>query len=395
MSGVEATNTASSERRLNEVLDDLCARFLVNLPASEYTSFERLFFAIEAAHWFYEDFFREHEPLLPRLPLKTFAGKLFEHTPLLKPYSADVDKLTQAFKNYKQEVPTCGAAMLTEELDKVLLVRGWGAHAKWGFPKGKVANGESEMQAAIREVLEETGFDLGSYINENTYFIDSMTGGRLNRIFVVGGIPESTKFVTKTRKEISKIAWVNVNTLPDAPRKKSGVDVPAHKNFFFVTPYVGRLRAWIKRQKRCDAKPANGSSTSGVNNETIPPDPANINSREGAKRTNIKLEASGGLSSASARGAKGRKSIPLVHGSRGKKERRRGDDSRAQSGRWKIVGVKGGGGQGKARAGDTGHEEDTHQLEKVGTISTGSSDQSTSAAVGFRFDRAAILACLV
>jgi len=39
----------------NQVLEDICTRFLLNCPAEEYDSFERLFFQIEEAHWFYSD----------------------------------------------------------------------------------------------------------------------------------------------------------------------------------------------------------------------------------------------------------------------------------------------------------------------------------------------------
>ena len=262
---------------LQVVLDDLCTRFLLNLPATEFESFERLFFAVESAHWFYDDFYREKHSILPKLPLKAFAQKLFDHTPLLQPYSADVDKLIADFKHYKQEVPTCGAAMLNTTLDKVVLVRGWGSGAKWGFPKGKVSKDETELQAAIREVQEETGFDLTNYVDSSTHFLDSMMYGRLNRIFVVPGVPEDAKFETQTRKEISKIDWIPVSTLPaykdkqqlakekslpssSPPKKNSPGIIPANK-FIHVHPYTYRLRSWIRRERKRRAR-TNNTGTS-------------------------------------------------------------------------------------------------------------------------------------
>jgi mRNA-decapping enzyme subunit 2 len=50
-----------------------CSRFIINLPEEELHSFERICFQIEAAHWFYEDFYREHDPKLPPASLKLFA----------------------------------------------------------------------------------------------------------------------------------------------------------------------------------------------------------------------------------------------------------------------------------------------------------------------------------
>lgn len=249
------------EGNLKEVLDDLCARFLINLPQSEFESFERLFFAIESAHWFYEDFCRENDRKLPKLPLKAFAARIFNHTPLLKDYRSDVDRLTSEFKSYKHDVPTCGAAMLNDAMDQVVLVKGWGNSGRWGFPKGKVAKDETELESAVREVLEETGFDLTAYVDDSTFFIDSMTQGRLNRIFVVPGIPEDSVFKTQTRKEISAIEWVPVYALPEYPKKNGQKSQPAPtdnadgngvalKKYFNVAPYTSRLRAWIKKQKR-------------------------------------------------------------------------------------------------------------------------------------------------
>ena len=263
---------------LEVVLDDLCTRFLLNLPATEFESFERLFFAVESAHWFYDDFYREKHSNLPKLPLKAFAQKLFDHTPLLQPYSADGDKLVADFKLYKQEVPTCGAAMLNSTMDKVVLVRGWGSGAKWGFPKGKVSKDETELQAAVREVLEETGFDLTNYVDSSTHYIDSMMYRRLNRIFVVPDVPEDAKFETQTRKEISKIEWIPVSSLPVykdkqqqarekcstlSPKKNSPGAIPANK-FVHVHPYTSRLRSWIRRERKARARANNMSTNKAV-----------------------------------------------------------------------------------------------------------------------------------
>jgi mRNA-decapping enzyme subunit 2 len=44
-----------SKQEYNQVLEDICSRFLLNCPEEEYDSFERLFFQIEEAHWFYSD----------------------------------------------------------------------------------------------------------------------------------------------------------------------------------------------------------------------------------------------------------------------------------------------------------------------------------------------------
>ncbi len=38
-------------KKLLDILDDLCLRFIINLPEEELVSMERICFHLEAAHW--------------------------------------------------------------------------------------------------------------------------------------------------------------------------------------------------------------------------------------------------------------------------------------------------------------------------------------------------------
>lgn len=51
-----------------------------------------------------------------------------------------------------QTVPVMGAIMVNPGLDKCLLVKSWGAGGAWGFPRGKIAQDETDLQCAQREV---------------------------------------------------------------------------------------------------------------------------------------------------------------------------------------------------------------------------------------------------
>ena len=62
--------------------------------------------------------------------------------------------------NLKKE-KSCGCIII--EKDKVLLIQHNKGH--WGFPKGHVEAGETEIETARREVKEETNLDVE--INEN------------------------------------------------------------------------------------------------------------------------------------------------------------------------------------------------------------------------------------
>ena len=100
-------------------LDDLCVRFIINLPREELESVERICFQVEEAQWFYEDFIREQNTKLPSLPLKKFSEMLFRACPLLNKWSDSHEQAFNNFMQYKTRVPVCGAIMLNAAMDKV------------------------------------------------------------------------------------------------------------------------------------------------------------------------------------------------------------------------------------------------------------------------------------
>lgn len=104
---------------LDVILDDLSARFIINLPEEELSSVTRICFGLEQAHWFYEDFFRPQYPALPSVNLRAFTAALFSHCPLLWKFSGQHEAAFDDFLKYKIRVPVRGAIMLNKEMDKV------------------------------------------------------------------------------------------------------------------------------------------------------------------------------------------------------------------------------------------------------------------------------------
>ncbi|EST10105.1 NUDIX hydrolase domain protein [Kalmanozyma brasiliensis GHG001] len=253
-----------------ETLEDLSSRFIVNLPADELSSIERICFQVEQAHWFYEDFLRPLNASLPSLALRRFSSYLL-HTasmivPLIQRYitggsgQQDLEAAFDEFLKYKTRVPVCGAILLAEDWNKCLLVKGWKSSAAWGFPKGKINQNEPERDCAIREVLEETGYDCSALLPEGSedYLDLTMREQRL-RLYIVPGVKENTKFETLTRKEISKIAWFKLSDLPTWKKSK---DPPAGMGgkFYLISPFIGRLKQWIANNKANHSQRPTGKS---------------------------------------------------------------------------------------------------------------------------------------
>jgi mRNA-decapping enzyme subunit 2 len=118
-------------------MDDLCSRFIINNPYEEVTfclsssfrlflaqrcaqfsSFERVVFQVEQAHWFYEDFYRKRYGLM-KYTLERFVELVFHHCPSLQPYAASVDTIYKDFRAYKNSVPVCGCILINPRFSKV------------------------------------------------------------------------------------------------------------------------------------------------------------------------------------------------------------------------------------------------------------------------------------
>ncbi|KAI5928380.1 hypothetical protein F4810DRAFT_643334 [Camillea tinctor] len=277
---------AQEKMTLEDWLDDLCVRFIINLPRADLSSVARICFQIEEAQWFYEDFIRPLDPNLPSMSLRSFSLKMFQHCPLLASFSAESHiKAFEEFMQYKTRVPVRGAIMLNEAMDAAVLVRGYKKGASWSFPRGKINKDENDLDCAVREVYEETGYDLreAGLIEKNApvHPLEVTMHDQQVRLYVFRGVPEETAFETRTRKEIGDIKWYKVSDLP-AYRKKKGigrnqvaVNVSQDK-FYMVAPFMVQLRQWVLKQKKLDAQ--NASAFSGHNHppaffdENVPDD---------------------------------------------------------------------------------------------------------------------------
>ncbi|KAF9102466.1 mRNA-decapping enzyme subunit 2 [Mortierella sp. AM989] len=251
----------------DDVLDDLSSRFIINVPDEELASVERICFQIEQAHWFYEDFVREQNPALPSFNLKNFCAKFFQHCPLLHEWSNEHETAFATFMEYKIRVPVCGAIILNEAMDKCILVKGWTARSGWGFPKGKINKDEPDTLCAIREVWEETGYDVADRIKHDDYVEQTIKDQRI-RLYIIKSVPEDTVFEPQTRKEISKIEWHYIAELPTSRPKpmekgtQSGRESGTERSmgpkgasrYYMVTPFVHKLKSWIVAQRRSNKR---------------------------------------------------------------------------------------------------------------------------------------------
>ncbi|RFU24832.1 hypothetical protein B7463_g11505, partial [Scytalidium lignicola] len=244
-------------------LDDLCVRFIINLPEEDLSSVPRICFQVEEAQWFYEDFVRPQDPTLPSMSLRSFCLRIFAHCPLLSAFSqGDHMRAFEDFLLYKTRVPVRGVILLNEAMDSALLVKGWKKGANWSFPRGKINKDEDDLACAIREAYEETGYDLeaAGFIpkDRDVKYIEINMREQQMRLYVFRNVPLDTHFEPKTRKEISKIQWWRLSELPAFRKKGHQQQQPeaamnANK-FYMVAPFLVPLKKWVVEQKKKDAR---------------------------------------------------------------------------------------------------------------------------------------------
>ncbi|KAF5668459.1 mrna decapping complex subunit 2 [Fusarium heterosporum] len=256
---------SGTQMQLEDWLDDLCVRFIINLPQEDLSSVARICFQVEEAQWFYEDFIRPLDPALPSMTLRTFCLRIFQHCPLLANFS--VENHTKAFEEfleYKTRVPVRGAIMLNKAMDSTVLVKGWKKGANWSFPRGKINKDEDDLDCAVREVYEETGLDLRAAglvpTEQKPKYIEIAMREQHMRLYVFRDVPMDTVFEPKTRKEISKIEWYKLSDLP-AFRRKNGsnndaIATPNANKFYMVAPFLVPLKKWVVSQKKIEARKA-------------------------------------------------------------------------------------------------------------------------------------------
>ncbi len=105
-----------------------------------------------------------------------------------------------------KEEKSCGCIIINE--NKVLLVKQTEGH--WGFPKGHVEQGETEVQTAIREVKEETNIDV-EVKEDKRYEEEYYPEENIKKQVVYFLAKNITTNIMPQQSEIQEIKWVPLN----------------------------------------------------------------------------------------------------------------------------------------------------------------------------------------
>lgn len=106
---------------------------------------------------------------------------------------------------------SCGAVVYRDSADgrRFLLIKNKRS-THWGFPKGHVEAGETDMDTAVREVLEETGLHirlLDGFCEKSTYTIQ----GRIDKTVLIFLATTTDTRTVIQESEIEDYLWLDYN----------------------------------------------------------------------------------------------------------------------------------------------------------------------------------------
>lgn len=129
--------------------------------------------------------------------------------------SADAEKLFISFYTRMRIITAAGGTVVNENNEVLFIFR----RGRWDLPKGKIDNDETEEQAAIREVTEETGLqniELGKRL-PSTYHVYTIGKEWILKethwFLMAASVYE--KLLPQADEGITEIKWVAKNGLPE------------------------------------------------------------------------------------------------------------------------------------------------------------------------------------
>ena len=159
-----------------------------------YDSFRQ----IERAFWFYND--NVKKPYNRFRNLYTFSNYLCS--------TISKDHMTKYIRQYHlicSQIPVAGVILICQGNPRILMVKNTFSNC-WSFPKGKIEPGETPKNTAIRECLEETGYDISDRIDSAPCICFQQNNKKVH-LFIINNVPYDYSFKAHNKHEIANIQW--------------------------------------------------------------------------------------------------------------------------------------------------------------------------------------------
>lgn len=199
-----------------DIIDSLLVRFVLNFPESELED-KRLLFRFRNAYWYYLDYLTDNKTKKrgkkhkSEISEKAFFQEMHKVLTNLGMPLRNFEDLYEDYQEYDKMIGRSGAVIMNRRMSKTVLVK----HkvGLYGFPKGKMHQGENFEDCAVREVSEETGLDISGKIKKNWNIEVDYVGGEKNVYFVVNRFNGDEILKPIGNSEIDSVEWFDLKDL--------------------------------------------------------------------------------------------------------------------------------------------------------------------------------------
>jgi mRNA-decapping enzyme subunit 2 len=197
------------------MFDNLFDKFIYHLPEEILKNNIRICFQLRYAFWDYCDTYLKLYDFLPIFKNeKEFFVYCYQNSSYIRSYMKEINLAYFEFVQYEKNIPVYGSILINKNKTKCLLVKHiMNKTVIFSFPKGKIDNNETELNCAIRETFEETGYNISEKINKDLY-IEITIKNKLVRLYLIYDVDENYKFTTLTTNEIFGYSWKSIYDLP-------------------------------------------------------------------------------------------------------------------------------------------------------------------------------------
>lgn len=175
----------------------------INFDLNNNKNIIKNMYILEESHWQYQDVLMKKENLV-RVSFPDFI-KIF--CPQLR--NEQVAFLLKEFNKHKKKVPVSGAIILNCDRTKILLVKNRKSNI-WSYPKGKREQNENEIDCVVREVYEETNYNIEHVEIKNRIKV------RQGTFYIIENVSEDITFVPWNTYEIDEIKWHRIENISES-----------------------------------------------------------------------------------------------------------------------------------------------------------------------------------
>jgi 8-oxo-dGTP pyrophosphatase MutT (NUDIX family) len=195
--------------------EDLFVRFFLSCPADHLSTIDDFSVILLDAIWYYLAVYRhDHGRTVVSDPLMDeCCRQFFNLIPPLSPYIPLIQAIRKANTKLQRSAATYGCICLNPEMTHVIVVHHVMQKRTFSFPKGKAREGESGLEAAARETLEEAGIDVADRLTENGAIRYERKGKSDVTMFFALGVAMREPLESPSPLEISLVRWTTIESL--------------------------------------------------------------------------------------------------------------------------------------------------------------------------------------